>query len=343
MAIMATNQGIDGDTAAFESTAAQLDENSVALSEMIGSVYGAEAGDAFLAQWRAHIGFFVDYTTAKAADDQAGQDKAVADLGTYITDFAAFLAGPTGLPEEALAASLNDHVGQLKSQLDSYAEGDHETAATLTREAYAHMFMTGAVLADGIIASSPDAFDASGPTTGDPAVELRVALDRLLSEHFLLAAYATRAGLDGAPSFDALAGVLDANSVELSAAIGSVYGPEAEEAFLGQWRAHIGFFVDYTVAKAGDDQPAQDAAVADLGGYITDFAGFLAGATDLPADALETTLNEHVMHLKDQLDAYAEGDHAAADDLLAVGSEHMAMTGDVLAQAIAAQDPEMLR
>ena len=41
---------------------------------MIGSVYGPEAEDAFNTLWSAHNGFFVDYTTGVATDDQAKKD-----------------------------------------------------------------------------------------------------------------------------------------------------------------------------------------------------------------------------------------------------------------------------
>ncbi len=83
-----------------------------------------------------------------------------------------------------------------------------------------------------------------------PAADLRVTLDELLGEHALLAMFATQKGYDGAPDFEAIAGALDQNGVDLSEAIGSVYGDEAGTKFLDGgllWRDHIGFFVDYTV------------------------------------------------------------------------------------------------
>jgi len=55
----------------------------------------------------------------------------------------------------------------------------------------------------------------------------------LLCEHVFLAAAATDAALGRRNTeFQAAAGALDANSVDLSKAIGSVYGPDAEKAFL---------------------------------------------------------------------------------------------------------------
>jgi hypothetical protein len=85
------------------------------------------------------------------------------------------------------------------------------------------------------------------------AADLRVTLDRLLGEHAVLAMNATDLGVTGSKAFPAAAKALDRNSVEISQAIGSIYGARAAKTFLDgpfQWRAHIGFFVDYTVALA---------------------------------------------------------------------------------------------
>src|SRR5262249_55654860 len=64
------------------------------------------------------------------------------------------------------------------------------------------------------------------------AADLRTGLNALLSEHVDLAAAATGHALGGREApFKAAAGALDANSVDLSKAIGSVYGADAEAAF----------------------------------------------------------------------------------------------------------------
>ncbi len=98
------------------------------------------------------------------------------------------------------------------------------------------------------------------PTSATPAAGLRVGLNALLSEHVYLAAAATNAALAGRqPEFEAAAAALDANSVDVAKAIGSVYGPDAEKAFLPLWRKHIGMVVDYTVGKARRIRPSRTA------------------------------------------------------------------------------------
>ena len=87
------------------------------------------------------------------------------------------------------------------------------------------------------------------------ASELRARINTILQEHVYLATSATGAALGGRQAqFEAAAQALDANSVELSKLIGSVYGEGAEAAFLALWRKHIGFFVDYTTGLATGDE-----------------------------------------------------------------------------------------
>jgi hypothetical protein len=152
LAMNATNLGVIG-SPAFPAAAKALDRNSVALSKSIAAVYGKAAGKAFLDgkfQWRAHIGFFVDYTVAVAKKNKAGQNEAVANLKRYTVEHGKLLGGATGLPPKAVQADLLIHVLELKGQLDAYANKQYAKAAGLYQDAYAHMFMTGDLLAGAI-------------------------------------------------------------------------------------------------------------------------------------------------------------------------------------------------
>ena len=185
--------------------------------------------------------------------------------------------------------------------------------------------------------------DMTAPNTATAAADLRVALDTLLGEHALLALSAAQKGYDGAPDFEAAAAALDANSVAVSEAIGSVYGDEAAQQFLdgpSLWRDHIGFFVDYTVALAGKDEAGQQEAVDNLTGYTGAFSGFLAEATGLPQPALQEGLVMHITQLKGAIDAYAAGDYEQFHTLMGEAYDHMIATGDTLAAAIVEQSPD---
>ena len=172
------------------------------------------------------------------------------------------------------------------------------------------------------------------------ASDLRVMLDNLFGEHAVLAMNATDAGVTGSKAFPAAAKALDDNSVALSKAIGSIYGAKAANTFLNgkfMWRAHIKFFVDYTVAKAKKDMAGQNKAVANLKQYTVTFGNFLAGATGLPKPAVQNDLLGHVLELKGQLDSYASGNFTMAASQYHAAYNHMFMTGDLVAAAIAKQ------
>ena len=126
-------RGFDG-SPDFDAAAAALDKNTVALGDMIGGAFGDEAKATFLAQWRRHIGFFVNYVTALAKKDDAGQAEAKKGLDGYIAEHGEFLAGATGLPADAVKAQLQMHVDELLKTIDAYAAGDYDAATAGARD-----------------------------------------------------------------------------------------------------------------------------------------------------------------------------------------------------------------
>jgi hypothetical protein len=200
-------------------------------------------------------------------------------------------------------------------------------------------------MAGGNMSGGP-AMSANGAiTSGSKAAWLRASLNTVLQEHVYLAAAATNAALGGRDAeFKAAAAALDANSVAVSKAIGSVYGGDAEQAFLPLWRRHIGFAVDYTVGVATGDRAKQDKAVSDLVAYTEDFGAFLSSANpNLPKAVVANLVKHHVVSLKDVIDAQAAKDPARAYTALRTAAGHMSMIADPLAEAIVKQFPDKFR
>jgi len=177
---------------------------------------------------------------------------------------------------------------------------------------------------------------------GAMSSDLRTGLNSLFREHVFLAAAATGAALAGRDGeFKAAAGSLDANSVDISKAIGSVYGQGTEQAFLPLWRKHIGFVVDYTVGVATKDEAKKDKAVSDLVQYTQDFGAFLSSANPyLPKEVVAGLVKDHVLTLKDVIDAQATGEMNKTYMAIRTAAGHMGMIADPLAAAIAKQFPE---
>jgi hypothetical protein len=135
-----------------------------------------------------------------------------------------------------------------------------------------------------------------------------------------------------------LADGFTANTDQLGAAIGSVYGPAAQQQFLKLWRAHIGFFVNYTLGLATHNSSMTATARKDLAGYITSFSQFIAGATKLPATAVAADLQGHVSTLETAINAIVAPNPDAGASLL-MAENHVAGTGAVLAKGIASSMP----
>ena len=312
-----------------------LDQNSMQIADAVGSVYGPEAGDQFLELWRKHIGFFVDYTVAKASGDDEAANIAKTALDGYLLDLGAFLAAANpNLTEDGVAEALVPHVDTLFAAIDLMVAKD-PTAPSALRQAAAAMPPIAAVLTDAIVTQQ----ELEGAADGD-AAGLRAGLTTLLDEHVYLAGILVVTALatsPDSPEATAAAAALDENSVAFADAVGTIYGPEAGDQFLELWRKHIGFFVDYTVARATGDDEAANIAKTGLNGYFLDLGAFLAAANpNLTEDGVAEALVPHAETLFSTIDLAAAGD-AGTYDALRQAAGAMPPIAAALAGAIATQ------
>jgi hypothetical protein len=309
-----------------------LDTNSVNLSKAVGAAYPtAEA--PFLASWRQHIGFFVDYTLAKATGNAAGLVEAEKDLDGYRTSFGQLVSSVVPeLPADAVADELKPHVASLLAAIDAQVAGSPKQFALLETAA-GHMPGTAATLAEGISKN----LKLGSSTT--KAAELRAGLTYLLTEHVYHAGIAVSTAVANkgsltAPASAAAVAALDTNSVNLSKAVGAAY-PAAEAPFLASWRQHIGFFVDYTLGQATKDTAKVTMARSDLDGYRTSFGQLISSVVaQLPADAVADELKPHVASLFTAIDDVVAGSPDTFKDL-STAAGHMPGTAATLAGGIA--------
>ena len=190
---------------------------------------------------------------------------------------------------------------------------------------------------------SPAAHHVSGtqPDLSSPAAELRIALDRLLAEHAFLTIEQMRSGLAGAPDFAAAAAAVEGNSVQVAAAIGSIYGEEAVEPFGEIWRSHIGYLVDFAVGMGDGDAAAQQQALQGLADYRQRLRTFLTDANPgVALDAIVEALDMHTAQLVEFITAVHAGDHTTAFRIEREAYPHMFDLGDALARVIANRFPD---
>lgn len=310
-----------------------LDGNTVDLGKAIQSVYGDAAQAGFLKMWRAHIRFFVTYTKGLATNDQAMVSQAQTQLAGYKKDFSDFLGSATGLPAEAISSDLQGHVDTLETAIKAIVTKSPSAAADLQMAAM-HMDGTAEVLAKGIAAQKKLAGDVDGQGSA-----LRSGLTGLFIQHVAQTAAVVQTAVEtslGSPQTAAAVQALDANTVDIGKAIQSVYGDAAQTAFLKMWRAHIGFFVNYTKGLATKDSAMVTQAQNQLADYKKDFSAFLGSATGLPAGAVADDLQGHITTLEAAIQAIVSKDPSAGYKV-SMAESHMSGTAAVLAKGIAAQ------
>jgi hypothetical protein len=179
------------------------------------------------------------------------------------------------------------------------------------------------------------------PTTNTKAADLRSALVTLGVEHMQLTSQAVDAALDGSANASAYGTALYANGNDIGAAVGSVYGKDAETTFDSVWKLHLDQFVAYAVAgKKGDDAGKAAALSAISTGYTKPLSAYLAKANpNLPAATLESVLGEHVTMTAKMIDDHNAGNYTAEAAELKLADSHIEGIFSTLAGAIVKQYP----
>lgn len=158
LAAEAMRAGLDRRPDAAAATTS-LRSNSADLASLIGNLYGADAEAAFAELWGRHIESYLSYINAVRRGNAAGRTAAIRDLHVYHTEVAEFLhAAAPALSVRDVEALISHHVTALINLVDASSAGDHVRSVAVTREAYAHMFEVGDVIATALADEFPDRF-----------------------------------------------------------------------------------------------------------------------------------------------------------------------------------------
>ena len=317
-----------------------LSDNTTDLTKAFAGVYGASAGERFRQLWQQHIDALISWSRAHAAGDAAGEAAARATMLDFRTAFSSFLhkANPR-LSGDAEAHAVQLHLDQLTSFVDqNYAQ-----VFATARAAYGHMFEFGDSLAAAIAAQFPKRYTGVG-VAFSPRTALRLDLGRLLGEHLILAAEAHRSGLDAQPDATAARDALAANTADIAAMIGRVYGHGAQVAFSKLWTSHITSYLTYIDAIRAANTTERSTSLGELQRYPPSLAEFLhAAVPSLAVADLEPLISHHVSALINQVDATAAGDNVRSVAVTREAYAHMFIVGDALGSGIADQFPDRFK
>ena len=314
-----------------------LAENSGALQGAVKSVYGGDAGARFRDLWDLHITLLLAYADAARAGNSGRMEAARDGLGRYMSDLGELLAELNpALDADVEAEALQAHIDQITA----FADGDYADAYAAYRVAFSHMFHLGDHLALEIVRQFPARFSA-GPDAFSPRSDLRLAFDRLLGEHLVLAAQAMRAGVRQSPAFEAARESLDANSGELAGAIADIYGADTGQQFEDVWTEHVDAYLAFVEALGSNDDAEREASLGRLHAYHDQITQLLTAVNPLlEGAAVGDLIRRHVQALITQAEATAADDPARAIAATRDGYEGTFEVGAVLAEAIGRQFPE---
>jgi hypothetical protein len=304
---------IRGDDDFVQAANAALGRNTQAMTKLVGQLFGTATAQKFGPMWSRHIVALFAYAGALAAHDDNALTQARQQLTEYEEAIGSFLAGASHgrLSPAAAHSAVLAHVSHLTMQADAYAAHDYATADRLYRESYQHTYDLGLALANALLPASESA------TLQAPMWRLRSQLGKLLAEHAVLVEDVNRAAVTNTPDFSASAQMINGNTRDLAAAVGTLFGPAAGRDFQSLWAQHVEQLVAYAGATAAKDAGRQAQARARLNDFEGRMAAFLDTATGdrMSANNLAAALLDHDGMLLRHADAYAAKDYTSAHDI----------------------------
>ena len=322
---------IRGDEDFAQSANAALGKNTDGLADLVKAVLGDSAAIQFRTLWTGHVTALFNYARGLAKVDPEARTEALTTLTTFENELAAFFAAGTQgrLPADKANAAVQAHIHHMLQQADAYAAGDYATSNKLFREAYAHTYAVGKVLAVALL--GPDQTAA----LEKPTWRLRSELTRLLGEHVVLAVAATRSAVTNAADFSAAGDAVNANTADLTSAMDTLFGSAAAKSFMSLWAEHLEQVMAYTAGVVAKDQQRRDRALANLQSFETQFAEFLGTATGhrMASADLAKALAMHDEKLIQQIDAFAAKDYQQAHEIAYATYQHMSELASQLADA----------
>jgi hypothetical protein len=312
---------IRGDDSFVQAANAALGDNTDAMTDLVGQLFGAATATKFGPMWSEHIVALFAYAGALADQDADARADALKELTEYEGDLAAFFSGASHgrLPLAAAQGAVAMHVSHLTMQADAYAKHDYAAADKLYRESFEHTYDLGLTLADALLPAGDRA------TLRTPIWRLRSQLGKLLAEHAVLVEDVTRAAVTNTPDFNAAADMINGNTRDLAAAVDTLFGAPAAKQFQSLWASHVEQLVAYAGATAAGEPARQQQARAKLQGFEKGMAAFLATATGkrMTATALAAALGTHDQMLLRHADAYGAKDYKTAHDIADQTYDHM--------------------
>jgi hypothetical protein len=301
-----------------------LDQNSMALAEIVGAVKDQAAAQTFVEAWRGLVADLTDYA-------QGEQTAASADLDQRRPIIATQLA-IAGFSETQADELLQKRIQAELGLADALIAHDPAESMQRLKTTVVDSDTLGQPLAAGIATRMSD--QAPGPTQG-PAIDVRIAMTRAFQAQTYLTGSAIDAAADArsadVPSLVAAEGD---TAADLGMQLRDVYGAQVGASVAERLRAETAALL--TVAAGGDRQKA----AADLDRLRGEIDTLLSGANPLvPAGMVKQELRASDEPLLTATDAFVARDFVTSFVRLREAARDMQKPADAVAQSIVDRYP----
>jgi hypothetical protein len=152
----------------FKAAAAQVNENTAALTKGMGAIVGPKKAEEFQSAWAEHVEGLLDYSTALASRDDAERAVVREKMRGYGARLALYLSDivRNELPLEPITEALGEHDQHLVDQIDAYAAKRFDEAQEKEVEGYGQMLGVANTLVGAIQRTVKPQLPVGGSQTG---------------------------------------------------------------------------------------------------------------------------------------------------------------------------------
>lgn len=188
------------------------------------------------------------------------------------------------------------------------------------------------------VSNSSSTITTAGSSTASS--DLRATLRSDLQEHAALVLLLAKSQLTETPDASAAQGAMELNTVSIGEAVGTLY-PDKKDAFLKLWRAHIGYYTEYSTGAKNNDNNAKQTVKSKLDGFTEDLSALVSSANPkIDKTDFKQSISEHDSQTLTLIDQLADKNYTAAYKSGNIAYMHMGDMADMLSAAVTLQYPD---
>ncbi len=152
----------------FKAAATQVNANTTALAQALGTIVGPQKAAEFQRDWADHVDGLMAYTAAVAGSDDGGKTEAEKRLNSFAVTLAAYFASVVRnqLDLVPLTGAITTHDRHLIDKVEAYAAKDYAKAQQMELAGYQQMLGVANTLVDAIQRTMEPQLPIGGPRTG---------------------------------------------------------------------------------------------------------------------------------------------------------------------------------